>query len=103
MRLIDADSLIDELNDAWPYNWTDSEGEIQQQSDFAWFKDMIDAAPTAHDTEDPVEAEWILENNRHYCSACEMPALARRPDKYDAEEFLTRRCPECGARMKNGG
>nr|DAR10644.1 MAG TPA: Rubrerythrin, rubrerythrin, peroxidase, peroxide, oxidized [Caudoviricetes sp.] len=103
MRLIDADSLLKELKDDWPAPWTDSDIEIQQESDFAWFEAMIDAAPTVHDTEGLVEAEWILENNRYYCSACEMPALARWPDKYAAEEFLTRRCPECGARMKNGG
>lgn len=103
MRPIDADNLLNELKDNWPEVWTDSDIEIQQESDFAWFEAMITAAPTVLDIEDSVDAEWILENNRHYCSACEMPALARWPDKYDAEEFLTCRCPHCGARMKNGG
>lgn len=102
MRLIDADAVLDCLEENWPMNWTDTDAAIQEKSDFAWFEAMIDAAPTVHDIESLVEAEWILENNRHYCSACEMPALARWPDKYDVEEFLTPRCPECGARMKNG-
>lgn len=34
MRLIDAESLLDELDENWPENWTDSEGEVQEQFDF---------------------------------------------------------------------
>lgn len=90
MRLIDADSV--ELQDAIGRNAFKTRNDI---------RDLIDSLPTVN-ADLVVEAEWILENNRHYCSACEMPALARWPDKYDAEEFLTPRCPECGARMKNG-
>ena len=90
MRLIDADSV--ELQDAIGRNAFKTRNDI---------RDLIDSSPTVN-ADLVVEAEWILENNRHYCSACEMPALARWPDKYDAEEFLTPRCPECGARMKNG-
>lgn len=103
MRLIDADSLLEELKDNWPYNWTDSEGEIQEQSDFAWFEAMIDAAPTVSNVEDVVNAEWVAEDkmtnyqripyqyNRHYCSACESPAVAKEHDRWDVEEFLTPR------------
>lgn len=115
MRLINADALLDELKYNWPDNWTDSEGEIQQQSDFAWFKDMIDASPTVSNVEDVVNAEWVAgdkmpnypripyQYNRHYCSACESPAVAKEHDRWDVEEFLTPRCPHCGAHMKNGG
>lgn len=92
MRLIDGDALWERLNDE-PWENNADRDEIALP--------IVNAAPTV-DAEVVVEAEWILENNRHYCSACEMPALARWPDKYDAEEFLTPRCPECGARMKNG-
>ena len=90
MRLIDADSV--DLQDAIGRNAFKTRNDI---------RDLIDSLPTVN-ADLVVEAAWILENNRHYCSACEMPALARWPDKYDAEEFLTPRCPECGARMKNG-
>lgn len=90
MRLIDADELKD-LRDKY------IRGEVQFDDE----QDLIDRCLTIP-AEPIVNARWILENNRHYCSACEMPALARWPDKYDAEEFLTPRCPECGARMKNG-
>lgn len=115
MRLIDADSVLDWLEENWPMVWTDSEAEIQEESDFAWFEAMIDAQPTVSNVEDVIEAEWIIgdkmpnypripyQYNRHYCSACEMPAVAHNPDGWDIAEFLTLRCPECGAHMRNGG
>ena len=113
MRLIDADSVRDWLEENWPMVWTDSEAEIQEESDFAWFEAMIDAQPTVSNVEDVVEAKWVIGDkmsnyprvpyryNRHYCSACERPAVAHNPDSRDIEEFLTPRCPECGAYMKN--
>lgn len=68
--------------------------------------DFVSGATIAHaptvDAEPVVDAEWILENNRHYCSACKMFALSKWPDKYDIEKFLTPRCPECGAYMRKG-
>lgn len=75
--------------------------------------DEIRHAPTI-DAEVVVEAKWIpgdkmpnypripYRYNRHYCSACEQPAVAYEHDRYDVVEFLTPRCPECGAYMKNG-
>lgn len=115
MRLIDADSVLDWLEENWPMVLTDSEVEIQAEFDFGWFETMIIAQPTVPNVEDVVEAEWIAgdkmpnypripyQYNRHYCSACEMPAVAKEHDRWDVEEFLTPRCPYCGARMKNGG
>ena len=62
-----------------------------------------------------VDAEWIAgdkmpnypriqyRHNRHYCSACEQPAVAYERGRHDIEEFLTPRCPECGAYMRDGG
>ena len=115
MRLIDADALLDYLDDEKPLNWTNSEAEIHQQADGEQFKGMIDVQPTISNVEDIVEAEWIAGDkmpnypripyqiNRHYCSACKLPAVAKIHDRWDIEEFLTPRCPECGAYMKNGG
>lgn len=76
-------------------------------------RDLIDSQPTVN-SDLVVEAEWILGDkmpdypripyryNRHYCSACKQPAIAYEHDRYDVEEFLTPRCPECGAYMRNG-
>ncbi len=46
MRSIDADALLDCLDDDQPMNWTDSEAEIQQQSDWEQFKHMVNNMPT---------------------------------------------------------
>lgn len=46
MRLIDADALLDYLDDDPPMNWIDSEAEIQQQADWERFKNMVVNAPT---------------------------------------------------------
>ena len=46
MRLIDADALLDYLDDDPPMNWTDSEAEIQAQADWERFKNMVVNAPT---------------------------------------------------------
>ena len=115
MRMIDADALLDQLEADQPLNWTGTDAEIQEQADWEQFRGMISVQPTVSNVEDVVEAEWIIgdkmpnypripyRDNRHYCSACELPAVAKDHDRYDVEEFLTPRCPECGAYMKNGG
>lgn len=51
MRLIDAEALLDALDDDPPYNWTDSDAEIQQQADWERFRGMVNAQPTASDTD----------------------------------------------------
>lgn len=98
MRLIDADALENQFGV--------SDADLLAL-------DEIRHAPTI-DAEVVVEAKWIpgdkmpnyphilYQYNRHYCSACESPAVAKEHDRWDVEEFLTPRCPECGARMMNG-
>lgn len=103
MRLIDADNQ--DLQEAIG---------CMAFSDRQDIRDLINVPPTVINVEDVVEAEWIAgdempnypripyQYNRHYCSACELPAVAKEWDKWDIEEFLTLRCPECGAHMRNG-
>lgn len=118
MRLIDADSVLDWLEENWPQNWTDTAAEIQEESDFTWFKDMINAQPTITNVEDVVEDEWVpgdkmpsypripYISGKHYCSHCEMPAITHDSlgvyyGKVVFQEYLTPRCPYCGAKMKD--
>lgn len=56
MRLIDADALMDELENEQPFNWTDSPGEIQEQADWERFKGMVSVANTIE--AEPVR-QWI--------------------------------------------
>ena len=98
MRLIDADTLEKQFGV--------SDADLLAL-------DEIRHAPTV-DAEVVVEAKWIpgdkmpnypripYQYNRHYCSACEQPAVAYEHDRYDVVEFLTPRCPECGAYMREG-
>lgn len=61
MRIIDADALLDYLDEEQPENWTNSDAEIQQQIDWGTFKFMIDCQPTIRDIED----------SNVYCGNCD--------------------------------
>jgi hypothetical protein len=110
-RLIDADWIFAHL---WTYDPSDEEWNVTGGTALRLIHKAVDNAPTV-DADLVVEAEWVIgdkmpsypripyQSNRHYCSACEMPAVAYEHDRYDIEEFLTPRCPECGAYMQNGG
>lgn len=45
-RYIDADLLLEEVENNTPLNWTDSERELQEQFDYQVFKHMIEYQPT---------------------------------------------------------
>lgn len=96
MRLIDADAMLDYLDDDPPYNWTDSDAEIQAVADWEQFKSMINAQPTIINVEDVVYTKWA-----HYpdCGVTYCPICG-----WSIEEcWDSKRCPECGAYMRNGG
>lgn len=111
MRLIDADWVLGHLK---PYEPSDEEWSVTGGTALRLIHNAVDNAPTV-DAEVVVEAKWIpgdkmpnypripYRYNRHYCSACEQPAVAYEHDRYDVVEFLTPRCPYCGAYMKNRG
>lgn len=42
-RLIDADTLLQQLEEDRPYNWGDSEAEMQAVRDWEYFRDMVEA------------------------------------------------------------
>lgn len=63
MRIIDADALLDYLDEEQPKNWTNSDAEIQQQSDWDTFRFMIDVQPTVAN----VEADEVVSNANSEC------------------------------------
>ena len=42
-RLIDADTLLQQLEEDRPYNWGDSEAEMQAVRDWEYFRNIIEA------------------------------------------------------------
>ena len=105
LRIIDANALLDCLDADQPYNWTDSDAEIQAVADWEQFKDMINAQPTISGVEPVVEAEWIDKPTGRYgqkqswCSAC---GEHNRIGGIESNRHRPR-CPHCGAHMKNEG
>lgn len=60
MRYIDADLLLEEVENNTPLNWTDSERELQEQFDYQVFRHMIEYQPTV-DVAPKSEVEKIFE------------------------------------------
>lgn len=65
MRLIDADALLQAIEDNSPMNWTDSESEIQADIDYKCFADMVKNQPTAYDVDAVVDE--LKEISKTYC------------------------------------
>lgn len=102
-RLIDADALMKELSDIQPYNWTESEAEIQEEADYSLFKSLINSAPTVQ--ADRPHGEWIVNTDDSCggitltCSEC-----GEQFNFDDADEVLdfnehAHFCINCGAKM----
>lgn len=95
-RLIDADALMKELSDIQPYNWTESEAEIQEEADYSLFKILINSAPTVqaeavHKPDYSYEAdmarrliEETLKNKLQELAQCDDYEMAHR----EADELL---------------
>lgn len=63
MRLVDADALLQAIEDNSPMNWTDSESEIQADIDYRCFADMVKNQPTAYDVDGVIKG---LEKYRNF-------------------------------------
>ncbi len=94
MRLIDADSLFNDLADYWgiPKDW---DGQIEQTCEDALCAienaPEVDAVPVVHG--EWIEHEWAEEENgvlisNFECSACQ-----------NWEHKESNYCPNCGAKM----
>lgn len=67
MRLIDADALLDYLEEDPPYNWTNSDAEIQSVADWEQFKGMINVQPTITNVEDVVHCKDCRKFKTYAC------------------------------------
>ena len=46
-RYIDADALLERFDAEAPMNWNDTEAEIQENTDFMFYRRIVENAPTA--------------------------------------------------------
>ena len=66
-RYIDADLLLEELEESTPINWTDSEVEIQRDFDWEVFKHMV-GYQTVVDVEEAVHCKDCVHHGKFSCS-----------------------------------
>lgn len=101
MRPIDADALMDSLEQ--PFNWTETPEEIQEVVDYERFVDAIIEAPTIEGK--PVRhGQWInphWSNNAHCADCSECGSEAQHLKYRGVQEFYVV-CPFCGAKMDGG-
>ena len=100
MRLIDAEALLDYLDDDPPYNWTGSDAEIQAVADWEQFRGIINVQPTITDVAPVVHGRWIEKSapaRKIYfeCSQC-----GAQENKHTAIKGYY--CWRCGAKMDGG-
>lgn len=98
-RLIDAEALMKELSDIQPYNWTESEAEIQEEADYSLFKSLINSAPTVQ--ADRPHGEWIETSEGTMCGNCHK--FPYDDGEYHIANWHSDFCPNCGCVMDNGG
>ena len=71
-RYIDADLLLEELEDTTPINWTDSEVEIQRDFDWKVFKHMV-GYQTVVDAVEVVRCKDCGHKGAAFCMAGDFP------------------------------
>lgn len=91
---ISREAVLKIIEYAESMNWTDSEAEIQAETDYDFFREMIKAQPAV----DVVEIKHgFWEQGDYYdmgdvCSECQYDSCIE-PCKYNY-------CPDCGADMR---
>lgn len=108
-RYIDADALLEKFDEYEPINWTGTEWENQMQSDYRFYRGLVESAPTA-DVVEVKHGEWIddirtfsvmdkfgyvreEQKKTHTCSLCRIAIVGLDNMRY---------CPNCGAKMDGG-
>ena len=90
---ISRKAVLKMIDDAEPMNWTDSESEIQAETDYDLFREMIEEQP-ATDVVEVKRGEWKVDETHDYepyCSLCGHEPIAGEKYNY---------CPDCGAEMR---
>lgn len=95
---IEREALINDLEEARPLNWTDSEAELTEQADFELFENLVKSQSTA-DVQKVRHGKWeqCFEDYRKQiegdkCSVCNFEHCGTSIRHYYY-------CPNCGAKM----
>ena len=104
-RYIDADALIELIDEFEPENWTNSDRELQAVNDFELFRSLVKAEPTA-DVAEVKRGEWAAYPDEYeicatefVCSCCKQSFAS---SELTDEQFfdMMKYCPNCGADMR---
>jgi hypothetical protein len=98
---IEREALLKEIDEeCMPTNWTNSEAEIQADHDYALYRNVIEAQPTA-DVVEVRHGEWkddLFLKDKYpsvKCSECNI----RFCDIISNHSCMWNFCPNCGAKM----
>lgn len=96
-RYADIDKLLEEFDAEAPTNWNDTEAEIQEQTDFRYYRGIVENAPTA-DVVEVKHGKWKEHFGFgcwHYdCPLCDDGYATKEKDKTPPNY-----CGNCGAKM----
>ena len=97
-RYIDADALLEEFDTEAPTNWNDTESEIQEQTDFRYYRGLVENAPTA-DVAEVKHGEWIRKDGFLVCSECDATKPIAFSTVLKTTYYKCDFCNRCGAKM----
>lgn len=82
-----------------PFNWTDSDGELQAVEDYRNFRNMVEQLSSVNPQE-PKTGYWtreLIRNEKGGCIGAKM--ICSRCDNDNKHDEYMNYCPNCGARM----
>lgn len=97
-RYIDADVLLELIDEFEPENWTNSDRELQAVNDFELFRSLVKAEPTA-DVVEVKHSEWIL--HKDGSGTCKQCGFTQK-NVWDYDNWQNF-CGHCGAKMDGKG
>ena len=98
---IEREALINDLEEARPLNWTDSEAELTEQTDFELFENLVKSQSTA-DVQEVRHGKWVYINKDLDWldwADCKCSECGYTDTFANDTEFFYNYCPECGAKM----
>ncbi len=92
---IERGALLEKIEEYEPLNWTGSDAEMQADSDYRFYRALVEEQPIA-DVVEVRHGEWIptRDNDKKTCSRCAVTHLIGQYPFGNSNY-----CPNCGAKM----